>query len=518
MVLALFAVSTVYGQWPTFRIFPSNATQIEPAIVTHPTNGNIMFAAAFTVSGTFSEGWYITTNGGLNWFGSDVMPGTNHGGDPGPIIDKNGRFIMCHAGVNHTSLHSNYTDNFGMNWSATITIASGTDIDKINATTDAIPSSSYYGRSYVVWTQFSGVVPIRIAWTTNGAESWNPSVQVNNSISGHSSLGPYVTIGPSGQVYIAWAATLQSSPQNEKYVGFGVSNNGGSTWTVQEQAYAMNGIKTQNFDGRNFRVNGYPYMDVDRTGGSRNGWIYIVTGEKNLAPAGTDADIVFHRSTNGGQTWSAGIRVNQDALNNGKVQYFPAIEVDAGGALNVVYFDNRNATGQNMGVFLSRSIDGGDTWSDYQVNDHWFIPGPAGGLGGNQGDNIGITSGNGKLWPAWMDNSSGSYQVWTAGIEIATIGIKQIGFDVPESFALGQNYPNPFNQSSIINFQLSINSAVNIKVYDSKGAEVKALYDGELKAGVYEVQFDGSNLPSGVYFYRLSTPEFSETKKMILTK
>lgn len=107
---------------------------------------------------------------------------------------------------------------------------------------------------------------------------------------------------------------------------------------------------------------------------------------KNLAPAGSDADIILHRSTDGGTTWSSGIRVNQDALNNGKVQYCPALVVGGDGSINVVYYDNRNISTDSATVYLSRSTDGGNTWTDLEVADHHFKPKPIAGLaGGYQG-------------------------------------------------------------------------------------------------------------------------------------
>jgi len=487
-----------------------------------------MFCAAYTVRQSFrSEGIYVTTDGGFTWFGSDTTNGTpltNHGGDPGPIIDRNGRFILTHQGNLITGMYSNYSDNLGITWSANYQIASG-DQDKGAPATDDVASSTYYGRTYLVWTRYSSPFPIVISWTDNGAVSWTPPLQVNNSQGGHLSQGPYVSIGALGQVYVTWASTLQTSPFTEDCIGFASSVNGGANWSVQECAYDCNGIKTSQLAPWNIRVNGFPYMDVDRTGGSRHGWIYIVTAEKNLSPAGTDPDIVFHRSTNSGQTWSAGVRVNQDALNNGKVQYFPAIEVDSTGGINVVYYDNRDAPADTlMGLYLSRSVDGGSTWSDYRVNDHWFRPrAVSGSIGsGNQGDNIGIISALGKLWPVWMDNSTGPYpglyQIWTAAIEIAAIGIQKIDSKLPGSFGLGQNYPNPFNLDSRFEVRSPKLTTARISIYDARGSIVRLLFDGQMKPGTYKIHFDGSNFPSGVYFYQLTTPEYSETKKMVLAK
>ncbi|MCX6164743.1 MAG: sialidase family protein, partial [Ignavibacteriae bacterium] len=102
------------------------------------------------------------------------------------------------------------------------------------------------------------------------------------------------------------------------------------TFTGTQNAFPMSGLLVfgASFGSYGIRMNSFPRIDVDRSGGPRNGWIYIVVSQKNLAPAGTDPDIVLHRSTDGGTTWSAGIRVNQDPLNNGKYQFFNAVNVD----------------------------------------------------------------------------------------------------------------------------------------------------------------------------------------------
>lgn len=89
---------------------------------------------------------------------------------------------------------------------------------------------------------------------------------------------------------------------------------------------------------------------------------------------------------------------------------------------------------------------------------------------------------------------------------------------VPAKYSLAQNYPNPFNPSTIINYQLSINSFVTLKVYDISGREVKTLVNEVKDAGYYSVQFDAKNLSSGTYFYKITTDKFSDVKKMIVVK
>jgi endo-1,4-beta-xylanase len=87
-----------------------------------------------------------------------------------------------------------------------------------------------------------------------------------------------------------------------------------------------------------------------------------------------------------------------------------------------------------------------------------------------------------------------------------------------KSFLLGQNYPNPFNPTTVISYQLPVNSYVTLKVYDLLGREVSTLVNEIKNAGRHEVKFDASKLPSGVYVYTLSTGNYTQTRKLILMK
>ncbi len=98
------------------------------------------------------------------------------------------------------------------------------------------------------------------------------------------------------------------------------------------------------------------------------------------------------------------------------------------------------------------------------------------------------------------------------------IGIEPINNIVPEKFALMQNYPNPFNPETKISFSIPKKSFVEVKVFDALGREVTVLLNEEVNAGNYNVNFNATSYPSGIYFYRLSTGSFTETKKMILLK
>jgi hypothetical protein len=90
--------------------------------------------------------------------------------------------------------------------------------------------------------------------------------------------------------------------------------------------------------------------------------------------------------------------------------------------------------------------------------------------------------------------------------------------NVITGFKLYQNYPNPFNPTTTINYELPLKAFVTLKVYDLLGREVKTLVNKEQQPGKYSVTFKANGLSSGVYFYRLSTTNYSAIKKLILLK
>jgi hypothetical protein len=90
--------------------------------------------------------------------------------------------------------------------------------------------------------------------------------------------------------------------------------------------------------------------------------------------------------------------------------------------------------------------------------------------------------------------------------------------NIPTSFKLLQNYPNPFNPTTKIKFELPKSNYVTLKIYDAIGREIATLVNEQLIAGTYQVDWDGSNYASGVYYYQLRTGDFVETKKMVLVK
>ena len=100
----------------------------------------------------------------------------------------------------------------------------------------------------------------------------------------------------------------------------------------------------------------------------------------------------------------------------------------------------------------------------------------------------------------------------------ATTGIKLTHNLIPDNFSLEQNYPNPFNPSTTIQFALPKESFTMLEIFNTLGEKVSTLVSENLSAGSYKYDWNASLLPSGVYFYRLSTEKFKQTKKLLLMK
>ncbi|MFZ4592193.1 MAG: hypothetical protein ACOYN6_14420, partial [Ignavibacteria bacterium] len=418
---------------PSVRVLPSTTwAQAELYLASNKANRDIMFGSSNNVSGSsINSACFVTTNNGTTWGGYQQINSGNlndQRGDPGPVVDKNLRFVFSHlvSATNFgglTGMGANYSTNSGANFSTTWMLETNANVDKNLSGTDDSPTSPYYGNSFTAWCNLGAPATSRFARTTNGGVTWDPMVTLASSSTNYYQ-GHDVAAGPEGNVYVISSYEGTASPWNSIGITFSKSTNGGVNFTTVNQAVTCNGARNNGtFGGWGLRVNDFPRIDVDKSGGAYNGWIYMVNMQFNLAPAGSDEDVILYRSSNQGTTWSAGIRVNQDALNNGKRQFFPAVKVDDYGGVNIIYYDNRNfSNADSATVMISRSIDGGTTFTDFEITDHHFKPKPASGMsGGYMGDYIGIAIGNNKVFGFWMDDkagASGFYNAWAASFDL----------------------------------------------------------------------------------------------------
>ena len=130
-----------------------------------------------------------------------------------------------------------------------------------------------------------------------------------------------------------------------------------------------------------------------------------------------------------------------------------------------------------------------------------------------------------KLYDMSFINASTGFLCGRGGYILKTttsgsVWVNKIENKTPNAFSLSQNYPNPFNPTTNIRYHISNNlpRQVTLKIYDILGKEIATLVNEKQSPGTYEVNWDGSAYPSGVYFYKLISGDFSETRKMLMIK
>ncbi len=190
------------------------------------------------------------------------------------------------------------------------------------------------------------------------------------------------------------------------------------------------------------------------------------------------------------------------------------------------------------GATIYRTFNSGNNWSETIVagtlSDLSFISAKTGwacASGGyifktiNSGDNWynTTTPTSNYLSTIYFVNALTGWAAGGNGIIIKTTNggftfIQPISNEIPIQFSLSQNYPNPFNPTTNIQFSIINVQYVTLKIFDLLGREVATLVNEQLQPGTYEVDFDGSGFASGVYYYKLTASDYTETKKMILMK
>ncbi len=301
------------------------------------------------------------------------------------------------------------------------------------------------------------------------------------------------------------------------------STNNGANWT-QYNLSAADGFESLTASGNNVFVGTHNY-GIRRSTNNGENWSVLTTGFPTVYSLASNGDNIFagvqnwgfYRSTNNGENWIqtlTGQRINA-LVNINNIIY-------AGTDINGVYI----------------STDNGTSWAQTSLNNRKIRSLAMRGnniFAGTDTSGVYISTNNGASWVQKNEGLinlraeslliSGNYVfagtygngVWKRPLS-EVIGILPISNEVPNQFFLSQNYPNPFNPNTVISFQLAVNSFATLKVYDILGREVATLVNEQLQPGTYEVDWDGTNFPSGVYYYKMIADDFTETKKMVLIK
>jgi len=255
------------------------------------------------------------------------------------------------------------------------------------------------------------------------------------------------------------------------------SNIGGSSFFIVNEFTAYSGtninliLKTTN-GGNNWITQFIPLSEYEKIEN-----IFFINENTGFA-CGGDYGVIF-KTTNGGINWN----INHIANNY----------------LTSIYFTDID-TGYAGGSVLLKTTNSGNSWNIL-----------------NTGIEVGILS-------IKFVNRNIGYLCGGGGIILKTttgggepIGLINISSNVPADFKLFQNYPNPFNPATKIKYDIPKDARVTLKVYDVLGKEIYSSNEFK-KAGRYEFEFDGSNYASGLYFYRIETDKYKDTKKMVLVK
>ncbi len=444
------------------------------------------------------------------------------------------RSIAVSGSYVHTTFTDNRSGNFDVYYKrsidggATFEADMQLTFDTLNSHNSAIAVSG--SNVYIVWYDsrdgntelyyklsndngFAWTADTRL--TNNSGKSWHPSVTVNGSV-----------------VQIVWH---DDTPGNNE-IFYKRSNDGGNTWTTD--------------------------MRLSNTAGSSNMPGIAVSGS-NVHVSWYDStngnwEIYYKRSTNGGTSWGADTRLTNNAYSS----FYPTIAV-SGSTVHIAWTDNRNGP---LSILYKRSTNGGTSWgSDVSMvkhNQYSLFPSLA--VNGstvhlvfqNLSNNLDIcykkSTNSGATWGSgtwgtqvqltnnasdsqipsiavsgpdihifFRDNRDGNNEMYykrNSTVLARPIKITESNSLTPNAYSLSQNYPNPFNPSTKIKFALPNNSLAKLVVFDALGREIETLVNEQLNAGTYEVNWVASNYPSGVYFYKFATGDFSQTSKMLLVK
>jgi photosystem II stability/assembly factor-like uncharacterized protein len=346
--------------------------------------------------------------------------------------------------------------------------------------------------------------------------------------------------------------------QNLAYVGEGVvngyanlykTNNGGQNWTSIYQTPQNRGF----FNGLIFtKANGYIFglaiaERVYRSSNSGVNWIELNAGANGVSNAHNSLMLVDNNFYGFGlNNGAARIKLTIDNSASWQTQN---INITGNYTSAIAFHSNKlfgvAATSTSLPV-IARTTDGGITWSSIDISAgisgtcffNWVENTPVVYIVGSNGV-IKRSNDNGLTWVitptpgvtnvAHFDFVNIGYIIY--GFAVSTNGnvIKLVDSilvltgthnneTIPAKYSLSQNYPNPFNPSTNINFSISKAGLTRLSVFNYLGQEVAVLKNEFMNTGNYEVSFNNANLSSGVYYYKLVSGDYTNTKKMILIK
>ena len=413
IVVFLFLCSYSYGQ-SNFELVqlkkPRKATyatsQIEPSIAIDPNNTSLMAA------GSVLNDYYYSKDGGKSWVSKSIKSPYGVWGDPVLMFDTKGRLYYFHLASYKKSTHLDRivcqtTDNVCENFTdGSFPEPNGIKVqDKqwtvVDPATNAI---------YMTWTEFDDYGSekprdssrIVFSKSLDQGTSWSSPIVISSYLGDcidddNTVEGAVPAVGKDGELYVTWTGPKGLVMQK--------STDEGETWLENEKLIGPQfGGWTLEIPGI-YRANGLPILKCDLSNGPNRGTLYLnwcdqKNGEK-------DTDVWIMKSTDGGDTWSERIKVNQD--NSKNHQFFTWMTVDqSSGYLYFIYYDRRNHEDTKTDVYVSVSRDGGISFVDSRISHSPFTPKQSLFFG----DYLNIDAVKGIIRPIWPRLDNGEISLW----------------------------------------------------------------------------------------------------------
>ena len=489
-----------------------NNTPNEPSIMMDPNHPNVMIAASNI------NNYYVSSDTGNTWTEKRLQSSYGVWGDPAIVVDTAGDFYFFHlsnppSGNWIDRIVCQKTTDQGKTWNnGSYTGLNGTKAqDKQWCAIDRTNN-----KMYLTWTQFDNYGSgsaldssiILFSKSLDAGITWSTAKRINK-IAGdcldddNTVEGAVPAVGPNGEVYVSWAG-----PQG---IVFNKSVDEGESWLPSETLIStMPGGWNYDIPGIS-RANGLPVTVCDLSHGTHHGTIYVNWSDQRNGT--TDTDIWLAKSIDGGGSWSAPVKVNDD--NTNRHQFFTWMAIDqSNGSLYFVFYDRRNHTDAATDVYLAISNDGGETFTNLKISEAPFVPNSSIFFG----DYTNIVAHDGIVRPIWTRLHNGQLSVWTD----VTLNKKTLSDHLPievENKFSFENFPNPSSNEVYVSYKLHKRSMVEISLYNTEGKYIsKIITPTSKEEGKYieRINIGDLGIASGIYLIKLKIDNNTKTVKQIV--
>ncbi len=361
---------------------PGARSPVETAVAINPVDpDNFLAVSLARRSGNRA---YVSRDAGKSWRTTGVQnPDGRVQGDDAVVFDSQG--VAYHSYIHFVGIRESRPQRAangiylrtsrdgGSTWQTPLAVVDHINTvepfeDKPWLAVDTSPDSPHRGNLYLAWTRFDAYgdpspecrTRIVFARSQDGGSSFDMPFAISDAAGNcrdddDTVEGAVPSVGPEGQVYIAWAGP--------RGLEFDRSLDGGWTFTRDRVISDNPGGWDMPIPGLE-RCNGMPVTAVDLSGGRHRGSIYVNWIDQRFG----DPDVFLIHSRDSGQTWSSPLRVNDDPVGNGRTQFFTWLAVDPiDGSVNAAFFDRSRTQGNLTGLTLARSTDGGLTFVNHPV-------------------------------------------------------------------------------------------------------------------------------------------------------